>query len=205
MLKRIIILTVVVISLGWFPAQALAHGQPEITVTPDTVAPGGKITVKGTTMGANEEFKISLEGLKFRADLGAARSDAKENLTTQFTVPSNAPAGNYLVKALSKDGDGATAELTITAALRTATPARSASPVATNTPAPTLRVGQTAAPTLTAAPTETTVPTVAPTEEPMPSAEAHQLPRSRTPIEAIGLFATVVLSAGVGLLLVRSK
>lgn len=39
---------------------AQAHGESVLTVTPDTVAPGGKITVKGADMGVGEEFKIKL-------------------------------------------------------------------------------------------------------------------------------------------------
>lgn len=203
MFKRILLMLIVSATLWWAPARVFAHGQPQITVTPDIIAPGGKITVKGVTMGANEQFRISLEGLKFRADLGVVKSDASEKFTAAFAIPSNVPAGDYLVKALSEDGDAATADLSVTAPLRTATPARTASPAATNTPAPTLRPGQTAAPTAIAAPTETPVPTATPTEEPMPSAAEHQLPRSRSPIEVFGLFATVALSAGAGLVLVR--
>ncbi len=162
------VLVLLALMLQWNPTRILAHGQPAITVTPDIVAAGGTITVKGTTMGANEEFKISLEGLKFRADLGSAQSDANENLSAQFGIPGNASAGDYQVKALSADGDATTADLTVTAA-------------ASGTPTP------------------------APGEAAEPSAAPHELPRSRTPLEVVGLFATVVLSAGIGLLLVRLK
>ncbi len=166
--KVVPVLVLLTLMLLWSPTRILAHGQPAITVTPDIVAAGGAITVKGTTMGANEEFKISLEGVKFRADLGSAQSDADENLTAQFTIPGDAPAGDYQVKALSADSDATTADLTVTAA-------------ASGTPTP--------------APGEATEPSPAP----------HELPRSRTSLEVVGLFATVVLSAGIGLLLVRLK
>lgn len=156
------------LALMWIPTRARAHGEPEITVTPDTVAAGGTITVEGTTMGANEEFKISLEGVKFRTDLGTAQSDANENLTAQYTIPSNAPAGDYQIKALSADGNAATADLTITAAANAA-------------------------------------PTPAAGEAPEPSAVPHEIPRSRTPLEVAGLFGLAIVSAGLGLLLVRVK
>lgn len=156
------------VSLISNPTRLFAHGEPEIKVTPDIVATGGVITVKGTTMGANEDFKISLEGLKFRADLGSAQSDANENLTAQFTVPNSAPAGDYQVKAVSEDGDATTADLTVTSAA-----------------------------------SETGTPSAEQSAE--PSASPHEIPRSRTPFEVAGLVAVVVLSAGVGLFLLRMR
>lgn len=115
MFKRILPLLIVLFALVFVPARAFAHGEPEITVTPDTVAPGGKITIKGETMGANEEFKISLEGLKFRTDLGEVKSDADEKFTVEYVIPANAPEGVYQIKAAAEDGDTVTTELTITA------------------------------------------------------------------------------------------
>jgi len=116
-LKRTLIGLIFALALVWTlrAARAFAHGQPEITVAPDTVAPGGKITVTGEKMGANEEFKITLEGLKFKAELGDAKSDADEKFQLQFTIPTGAPEGVYQVKAVGADGDTVTAELTITA------------------------------------------------------------------------------------------
>lgn len=113
--KRIFLLPIVFVLLIFVPVSAFAHGEPEITVTPDTVAAGGKITINGESMGANEEFAISLEGVKFRADLGEVKSDAEETFTAQFTIPTNAPEGVYQIKAAGEDGDTVTTELTITA------------------------------------------------------------------------------------------
>jgi hypothetical protein len=48
-------------------------------------------------------------------------------------------------------------------------------------------------------------PSPQPTEGPMPSAAAHEIPRSHTPLEVASLLATIVVSAGVGLLLFRWK
>lgn len=116
-LKRTLVGLICALVLVWTlsAARAFAHGAPEITVTPDTVAPGGNITVTGDQMGANEEFKITLEGLKFSADLGDAKSDADEKFKVQFTIPAAALEGVYQVKAAGEDGDTVTAELTITA------------------------------------------------------------------------------------------
>ena len=142
------------------PTRALAHGQPEITVTPDTVAAGSKITVTGDNLGANERFKILAEGLNFTAELGEVNTDADEKFEAEFTIPPIAPEGTYEVKAAGADGHTVVAELTVTA------PASG---------------------------------------DVMPSAAPHELPRSRTPLKVIGLFAAAVVSAGVGLTLVRWK
>ncbi len=153
------------------PARALAHGAPAISVSPQVCAAGSQITVKGETMGANEDFKISLEGLTFRADLGAATSDADENMSVAFTVPTNAPAGDYQVKALSGDGDVATADLTVIA------PASNA-----------------------ASPSTASAPPGA-----MPSAAPHILPHPRTPVETTSAFIVALVSAALGIVLVRRK
>ena len=151
---------------AWLPAQALAHGAPAISVTPQVCAAGDPITIKGETMGANEDFKLSLEGLTFRADLGTATSDADQNMSITFTVPANVPVGDYQVKALSGDGDVATADLTVIApASGTASPLSGA----------------------------------------MPSAAPHILPHPRTPLETTSVFAVAVVSAALGLVLVRRK
>ena len=71
------------------------------------------------------------------------------------------------MKAVGKDGDTVTAELTITGKPGTAA-------------------------------TE-------PTEPRMPSAEEDKVPRRRMSNEIIGLFAAAVVSAGIGLTLVRWK
>lgn len=152
----------------WAPI-AQAHGESVLSVTPDTVAPGGKITVKGVDMGAGEEFNITLEGLNYQAELGDATADAEEEFTLEFTIPTDSPEGVYQLKAVGEDGDTVTTELTIT-------------------------------PTKAAAEAEPT-----PAVEVMPSAAEHELARSRTPIEVIGLGALVIVSAALGLVLLRGK
>ena len=167
MAKALLILLMLALTWLWLPVEVFAHGQPEITVTPDTIAPGGKITVKGEAMGADEEFTLTLESLKFKAELGEVKANAEEEFTIEFTIPPDAPEGVYQVKAVGKDGDTVTAELTITGKPGTAA-------------------------------TE-------PTEPRMPSAEEDKVPRRRMSNEIIGLFAAAVVSAGIGLTLVRWK
>lgn len=154
--------------VAWAPV-VQAHGESAISVTPDTIAPGGKISVRGIDMGANEEFKITLEGLSYQAELGDATADAKEEFTLEFTIPADAPEGVYQIKAVGEDGDVVTTELTIT-------PSKAA---AEAQPTPAAAV--------------------------MPSAAEHELARSRTTFEVLGLGALVIVSAALGLVLLRGK
>lgn len=98
---------------------ALAHGNPVIAVNPAIVAAGGKITVTGTEMEANEVFSITLEGMTGSTRLGDATAVKAENeedggFATTFTIPSDITSGSYTVKASPEDGDAATTDLTIT-------------------------------------------------------------------------------------------
>ncbi|MBI3915099.1 MAG: hypothetical protein HY327_13050 [Chloroflexi bacterium] len=134
--KVMLISVFIAITLFVLPVLALAHGTAEISVTPDVVAAGGKIKVKGQEMGANEEFTILLEGLKFKTELGEAKSNDKEEFQVEFVILVNAPSGVYQVRAVGKDGDTTTAELTVTAPLKaavtsqpTAEPTPSAAPM----------------------------------------------------------------------------
>lgn len=112
-------LLVASLALLTLPTIALAHGEPEITVSPDTVAAGGKITIKGEKMGANEEFKVSIQGLKSTAELGDAQSNADETFDVEFAIPADLPEGSYQVKVVGADGDAVAAEVTVTAASKT--------------------------------------------------------------------------------------
>ncbi len=99
---------------------ALAHGNPVIAVNPAIVAAGGKITVTGTEMEANEVFSITLEGMSGSTRLGDATAVKAENeedggFVTIFTIPSDITPGSYTLKASPEDGDAATTDLAITA------------------------------------------------------------------------------------------
>jgi hypothetical protein len=147
---------------------AHAHGAPEVTVKPTTVAAGETIEVKGENLNPNGEISVTLEGTKFKVTLGTVKGDDEGAFVAQFAVPSNAPSGLYLVKAsgTGPEGKSASAELSVTASK---------------------------------APSQTREP------EPMPSAAEHALPRQKSPGELGAIAALVVVSAGVGLLLVRMR
>lgn len=167
MTRRILVLLILTLALLWGPVQVFAHGESELTVVPDTVAPGGTITIKGVAMGKDEEFTLKLEGLKFQATLGEVKSGDDEAFTVQFKVPAEAPEGVYQVRAVGEDGDTVTAELTVTGNPQTAA--------------------------------------TQPGEQLMPSAEEDKVPRRRESTESLGLLAAAVVSAGLGLTLVRWK
>ncbi len=79
---------------------ARAHGISAVTVKPATVEAGGTITISGDGLGeAGESVLLMLEGSSYQAPLGTVvlTSDAFEN--AEFTIPSDAPAGDYVVKA----------------------------------------------------------------------------------------------------------
>lgn len=95
---------------------ALADGVPVIIVEPSVAAPGGQITVTGTDMEEGEVFVFTLEGAAGVFDLGEATAapDGEEaGFTATFTLPSDLPGGSYLVRAVTDEGETATADLTI--------------------------------------------------------------------------------------------
>src|SRR5574337_429299 len=97
---------------------ALAHGEPTIAVQPTIAAAGSQITVTGSDMEAGEVFTITLDGLAGSITLGevTATGEGKEGgFTATYTVPTNAAPGSYTVRAIARDGDGTTADLTVTA------------------------------------------------------------------------------------------
>jgi len=185
------------------PTRTIAHGAAEITVTPDTVAAGGQIMVKGTKLDKNADVKISLEGLTYRASLGTAHTDANEAFEQQFTIPADAPEGEYQVKAITEDGDAVSADLTVTPPLKAVGPVPTATSVVRPAAAPGATPMTMATPEANA-PTNPT-PQASQAPEAMPSAAEHELPRSRTPGEVAGLFALAIASAAIGVVLVRRK
>lgn len=101
---------------------AFAHGAPIVKVDPAIVAAGGSITVTGTEMEVDVEFAITLDHAGAEVALGtvtAMKTDpAAEDggFTQMFTIPATAKPGSYQVHATSKDGDTASADLTVTEA-----------------------------------------------------------------------------------------
>ena len=95
---------------------ALADGVPVIIVEPSVAAPGDQITITGTDMEEGEVFVFTLEGAAGAFDLGEATAvpDGEEaGFTVVFTLPSDLATGSYLVRAVTDEGETATADLTI--------------------------------------------------------------------------------------------
>ncbi|MBI3287037.1 MAG: hypothetical protein HYZ68_03220 [Chloroflexi bacterium] len=163
------------ISLG----NAWAHGEPKITVTPEVVAPGGNLEVRGESLTENGEITISLQGALFVTTLGTATGDAEGDFIINFIIPPETPGGTYLVRALGADGKTASAQITVT------------EPPPTPTPEAAATVSVSATPEAEA--------------HPEPSAAEHQIPRSRSTGEWALILLGLGLSAGVGLFLVRTR
>ena len=95
---------------------ALADGVPVIIVDPSVAAPGEQITITGTDMEEGEVFVFTLEGAAGVFEFGEATAapDGEEaGFTVAFTLPSDLPTGSYLVRAVTDEGETATADLTI--------------------------------------------------------------------------------------------
>ncbi len=212
MKKRMtLVLTLVVMVLFALPVRTWAHGEAEITVSPDTVAAGGKITVAGADLDENSDVKLSLEGLTYHVALGTVHMGDNQEFKTEYTIPAEAPEGQYEVKALMEDGDGVSADLTITAP-------KSAAPVTDTksrktTGATETKSSETTGTTMSkpgdtgmtdqTQPTQQTSPMAE--TEPMPSAAPHELPHPRPPFETDGLLAIAAVSMAIGFVLVLRK
>jgi len=151
----------------------------------------------------NADVKISLEGLTYRTSLGTAHTDDNEGFEKQFTIPADAPEGEYQVKAITEDGDAVSADLTITPPLKAVGPV----PTATSVIKPAAAPAATAMTMNTPEANASTAPTPQPAQTPeaMPSAAEHELSRSRTPGEVAGLLGLAIVSAAIGVVLVRRK
>jgi hypothetical protein len=98
---------------------ALAHGEPEIAVDPTVVAAGSTITITGSSMEDGNTYTMTLEGVKGSIPLGVATAKGEgeaAGFVVQYTVPDSTTPSSYTVRAVTPDGDVATADLTVTAA-----------------------------------------------------------------------------------------
>jgi len=145
----------------------LADGVPVIIVEPSVAAPGDQITITGTDMEEGEVFVFTLEGASGVFDLGEATAapDGEEaGFTVAFTLPADLPTGSYLVRAVTDEGETATADLTIGAS----SDAMNAEPVEA-------------------------------------SAEPIELDRPKTPFLIGSVIILALLSAGLGVWLIRMR
>ena len=70
-------------------------------------------------MEPGEVFTISLEGVAGSMQLGeaAVTGEGEEGgFTATFTIPASTASGSYTVRAVTEEGEAATADLTVTAA-----------------------------------------------------------------------------------------
>jgi hypothetical protein len=108
---------------------AEAHGAPTLAVRPATVEAGGTMTISGDGLGeTGESVLLMLQGTSYQAPLGTLilTSDAIDN--ADFTVPADAPTGEYVVKA--QNGPiSADAQLSVVAAGASHSAATSALPL----------------------------------------------------------------------------
>ncbi len=84
---------------------AVAHGNPQITVSPNPVAAGGKVTIEGLDFDQNEDISLVLEGVSGETVLGAGTvmTDDKGDFHLETDLPASAGAGSYRVRAQSSD------------------------------------------------------------------------------------------------------
>lgn len=90
--------------LAFAPRIAWAHGETEIKVEPDTVSPGGVLTIKGEGFGQNARVTIVLEGTDAKLTLGAVETHGEDGqFTASLHVPDHASIGRYIIRASAKD------------------------------------------------------------------------------------------------------
>jgi hypothetical protein len=109
------ILTVSLLTFVITVTPVFAHGAPELTVSPTTVAQGDTITVSADGVEVDGTFTVVLQGMLYQATLGTAQA-TDDAFDEDFTIPSDAPTGNYQVQATSDNGQQVAAELTISGA-----------------------------------------------------------------------------------------
>jgi hypothetical protein len=109
---------------------ALAHGDPGLTVTPSTAAPGDKIKLHGEAIadpnGDVDVHLVSTSGTE--TDLGAFKADDTGDFDAEVTLPTTLAPGMYQVEAMGTKTE--TADLTITAA--SGTSGTTSTPASTN-------------------------------------------------------------------------
>jgi len=119
MIRQMLFSFSIAVAIALFPvADALAHGEPVISVQPSVVAAGEQITVTGSEMEPGEEFAISLESASASIPLGEVivTGEGEEgNFTAEFTIPPDINPGSYSVVATAEDGDSTSADLEVTA------------------------------------------------------------------------------------------
>ena len=95
------------------PSNALAHGDPEITVKPASIEPGDVIAVLGEGFEAGSAVAISLSTAAGSREIGTVAADTEGNFHFEAAVPDDLPSGSVEVRATSGE-DSAVARVTLT-------------------------------------------------------------------------------------------
>jgi hypothetical protein len=83
------------------PGQATAHdGITRLLTSPDHVNPGGTVDVRGEDLPADSAVTLSLaDDDGRRLELGIGEADGEGHLLATLVIPSDLPAGSYLLEA----------------------------------------------------------------------------------------------------------
>ena len=87
-----------------FPAAVWAHGgAARLAADPDTVRPGGVVTMRGEDLGSDAAVVLVLIGSTGRVSLGTVTADDEGHLATSVQIPLEMPQGIYRLEG-SADG-----------------------------------------------------------------------------------------------------
>ena len=98
--------------LGAPPAQA-HNGPPRITLGAERVAPGAAVEIQGINIAAEQPVMLSLAGGGAEYSFGAVMGDEHGDFTQIVTIPRQALAGAYVVRAFGPARLILTAPLTV--------------------------------------------------------------------------------------------
>lgn len=97
------------------------------SVSPSTVAPGGKITVTISGTCANETFTVTLHSTP--VTLGTVTTNSAGSGSGTFTIPSNTSAGTHTITVSDVSGNSGSATVVVTGATGAANPTSTKLPV----------------------------------------------------------------------------
>jgi hypothetical protein len=96
---------------------SLAHGgPPRIELGVERIAPGAALEIRGINIAPELPISVALVGAGAEFGLGTVTGDAHGDFTQAFTVPEEAIAGGYTVRAFGANRVIVTAALTIAGA-----------------------------------------------------------------------------------------
>lgn len=104
---------------------ALAH-EPEVTVTPEQLQPGGMATIAGHEFTPNSTVTITSDDLE--DPLATVQTDAEGHFAAEVMLPQEMPAGTHALMVMDNDGKMSEVALTVMAAAGVAPAAGMAPP-----------------------------------------------------------------------------